>query len=604
MAFLRIAKSVHDHSIEEVYSGLQKSLRRGLIPESLYFARELGTPKYLHLLKKRLILLVLEDVGSISLALQIFDAPNTLLALEYLTVLVASLPKSHITAWLNRYAVDRLASLRQVSTDTIGNLINGKDELQAVIRGTFLRAKGQNHRIFEELEEVCGKSGIASTEKLGKMFKFANNCPLEWIAVILWHTRMEIRRIDDKINISDVLGNALVPEKIDPLPDWVYDKHTRLGKKMKRGYLHFFESSMIMSSRTYPGVEPYESEAKKLYLEDKRKSEQILKSIPIGSIKNIRNLHDDDIQHEISLGSKRDREDLAGSEVDSPRKSYKLDQNEHCAENIEIIQDTSCNIEDSYRTGKRLDDDFEDFLQAQLITRKGNPKVYFCSRKSNHQTAVVKGPDNKYINSYLISQILKERIGLCHANACKMFYEQGTLNSEAGYFLVSDCVGMDQNYDPNKYEVKGKKLESNVKISTNIVNHWNDSLLQKQCLAKNCLLSLAFRKCIGTNDSCDRNLIVHNNCNIISIDDPALWKATDFMWKKTMNSVRKKEYIEKLTENWQEVSGKLKTWVDIVVSFSSDNQEALWLSGFTMENKEFFLNQANHLSKRIHNWKW
>ena len=76
------------------------------------------------------------------------------------------------------------------------------------------------------------------------------------------------------------------------------------------------------------------------------------------------------------------------------------------------------------------------------------------------------------------------------------------------------------------------------------------------------------------------------------------------MWKKTMNSVRKKEYIEKLTENWQEVSGKLKTWVDIVVSFSSDNQEALWLSGFTMENKEFFLNQANHLSKRIHNWKW
>ena len=39
----------------------------------------------------------------------------------------------------------------------------------------------------------------------------------------------------------------------------------------------------------------------------------------------------------------------------------------------------------------KLEDEFQDFLQAQLITRKGSPRVYFCHYIKNNEVKVIKG---------------------------------------------------------------------------------------------------------------------------------------------------------------------------------------------------------------------
>lgn len=574
MAFLRITKTPQGHFIEEVYSGLQKSLRRGLVSEALYFAKEIGTDKYIHLLKKRLCMNILEDVGSISLSLQVFDSENKLEILSNLVFLIANAPKTHISAWINRCAIQKLVTSRQVSSEKISTLVNENREFDAVVRGMFFRAKGENHKIFEELEGICE----VKTEKILKFFKFVNNSPLVWIAIILQKTRKEISGVIP-LGDQNAARNIVVPSRIDPLPDWVYDKHTRIGKRMGRGYSHFFESSLIMNLQVFNSPEPYENEAKKLYLGSPKKSEQILKAL---SVKSVKFVSGGNIEKEV-LGKRLHRED--------------------CEEDFTLkVQKRNDKLGNSQSNVKRIEEDFESFLQAQLITRKNSPKVYFCIRKTDQETMVVKGPDDKYIKNYMISQILKEKIEISHPSAYKQQYI-GLNTDEIGQFLVSKCVGMESKYDPNNFEIKGKTLEKDVKISKNLVNHWQDQRLNSDILAKKCFLALAFRKCIGTNDTCDRNLLVHNKNEVVSIDDPALWKNTEFMWKKPLNKIRKEIYIKALKKVWTHIETELARWADCIKNLQ-DTRNALSEAGFLEENRLFFISQAENLRQSPTNWKW
>src|SRR5690606_24133940 len=72
MAFLR-RKSKSGFVMEEVYSGLQKSVRRGLEKEALFFSQELGG-EFPNALKKRIVMLALEDAPYKSFVLRSLEA--------------------------------------------------------------------------------------------------------------------------------------------------------------------------------------------------------------------------------------------------------------------------------------------------------------------------------------------------------------------------------------------------------------------------------------------------------------------------------------------------------------------------------------------------
>jgi hypothetical protein len=57
-----------------------------------------------------------------------------------------------------------------------------------------------------------------------------------------------------------------------PLPDWVFDKHTKKGAAMGRGMEHFLTEGLRVNQRLFTVVEPYELRARALYATNVRAS--------------------------------------------------------------------------------------------------------------------------------------------------------------------------------------------------------------------------------------------------------------------------------------------------------------------------------------------
>lgn len=191
MAFLR-KKSENGHVLSEVYSGFQKAMRRGLVPDSMYYARQIRSVSS-NALKKRICLNILEDICSIKLCMEVYSGDeNDSDQMELLLMKGLLFKKTHVSAWLNRYAVDCLLVKNNVIDMNIGKLVQEGKELEAAIRGMYFRAADRNKEIFEELECVLPSLNL-SIESAWKIFRYCNDSPLVWLNIILSVTRQEIR---------------------------------------------------------------------------------------------------------------------------------------------------------------------------------------------------------------------------------------------------------------------------------------------------------------------------------------------------------------------------------------------------------------------------
>ena len=103
---------------------------------------------------------------------------------------------------------------------------------------------------------------------------------------------------------------------------------------------------------------------------------------------------------------------------------------------------------------------------------------------------------------------------------------------------------------------------------------------------------MLFRKIIGTNDTCERNLIYINN-KIFSIDDPMLLKETDFIWKKPLNKKLVNNYKEKLKKIFE----KLKIFIKDSESIIKENKK------IGEKEKNFIIKQLN-IYNNFDNWKF
>ena len=200
-------------------------------------------------------------------------------------------------------------------------------------------------------------------------------------------------------------------------------------------------------------------------------------------------------------------------------------------------------------------------IQTQLITGRSKPRTWFCCNLNK----VIKGPLNiKQIKELIDSDKLKGLFKLKRVHT-----EVIEIDSEF-YLMFDNLIPINEN----ETIVKSSKLETNVTIYNGnlyILSSKEFSNLSDNVKLK-VIKNLIFRKIIGTNDTCDRNIIVYKN-TVASIDDPVLLQETEFMFKTHIVNTQVRTSYEdayeknkKIIDDWlQEIRNKIinkkgKTW--------------------------------------------
>jgi hypothetical protein len=477
MAFLRM-KTPDGHGMADVYSCLQKYVRRGEFSNAVYWAGQIALPQgeykgYPNALKKRLMQHALEDVGSLDYAVAILQAKAA--TWEDLTTwlhCLCAMPKTRAAAWLNRLAVDYVGveipedapALRSVPRDV---LQKSADVLRLHRDGNRDALKALNptaYRVYREInDEVLAfhVDILVSANLIPKTPIPARECqeiPATWM------------------------------ERQD-IPDWAYDKHTARGKQIGRGYEHFFET-MVLSPRIFP-EDMFEAAAKTLYLNGKEQ---------------------------------RVRHILAATKADSSEGSVSE------KEKMPVV---STSPPPQYTT----------ILQAQALTGRNKARVWFAMAPDGKQV-VLKGPvPATEMRAVEKSENFKKLLGLPHAN----------LQIEGKYLVWNSLI----DYTTLPTKTMTTKLETDIRVPAENISHWNVSMLGTD-LERGMLEALLFRKVVGTNDTCDRNLLVVNNM-VYSIDDASLCKDTPYMWKTALIKP-KAAYEAALERHWSHMESIISAW--------------------------------------------
>ena len=274
--------SENGHPVDVLKSGLQKSIRRGLHKTALFCAQELIQMSSLfvsHNLRNRLFMIMAEDIGvgatrctymKVYALLNAWDdTPYMEVAsLEKAICLMAACPKSRNTAEIKHYHSIVNTQGHDYSARTnftneyvmpgdheeVAMLVNQieawlKDEDDGVVhwiqRLLACREKSARrgrrslkvHIIFDMLMDLFP----THTDIVGihrHWFKLSSSTTAAYFVINAARMCMHRKKIEEQAEV------ALLPIEWDPsivpiLPDYVYDKHTAIGRSLCRSYEHF-----------------------------------------------------------------------------------------------------------------------------------------------------------------------------------------------------------------------------------------------------------------------------------------------------------------------------------------------------------------------------
>lgn len=233
-------------------------------------------------------------------------------------------------------------------------------------------------------------------------------------------------------------------------------------------------------------------------------------------------------------------------------------------------------------------------LQTQLITCKGKPRTFYLHHDTHYPYShIVKGPFRKHeeVEELLLADKVKQLLINFSLN-----YE--VLNASDGeYLMFRNLVRI----DPSNTIVRNSRLETNVVTYNGDKGLFNHLDIKRMDNLERLMLlrELMFRKVIGTNDTCPRN-IVYTTVNegddtittIASIDDPAKLIRTKLMWKTDVPKNTLDDYRSALREAFPRLRNELKRWRLII-------RDAKLFE----EHKTFILARIDELSS-IDSWLW
>ena len=195
-------------------------------------------------------------------------------------------------------------------------------------------------------------------------------------------------------------------------------------------------------------------------------------------------------------------------------------------------------------------------IQTQLITSKFKPRVWYMSVDGGRTyTSILKGPfkSKSEIDVLLVSDKLKNEF----LSPTPRYTSEIVSISNACYFKQNCLI----HINADETTTTSSKLESEVTIYNG--NHYffdhSDMELMSDDEQIELLLTLAFRKVIGTNDTCCRNLIRING-HIYTIDDPALYTTTPLMFKAAVPKKYLSIYKSALDRSFGYITDKLAEW--------------------------------------------
>ena len=469
----------------EVYSCLQKAVRRGDADEALYWGAQLGQP-FPNALKKRLMQHALEDVCAPEYARALMGAKaKTWASLVPWVRALCGLRKSRAAAWMNRVAVQYIADPAAAPTPLLGaaalTLVQHRDGLLEALGARFGAAA---MRVYKELSNE----------------------------VLMFHCMLLVEAgvvTEDAYVLGAATTDDVDLETPRTVPDFALDKHTARGKALGRGYAHFLET-MVVAPRLFPADagDPVEMEARALYTDGK---EQRVRHILAASV--------------AAGGAAAKPAAVAAKPAKAPKAA------------------AATKAPKPKAAPSAVPAGFTDVLQAQLLTGKHKPRVWFATDADGAQV-VVKGPVKAAERAAVMrSEALKVRLGLPHTHM-----------RENGEFLVCDSL---LDYKTLETRVVSSKLETDVRVPV-MTGGWDHALLADDDSAVQLFLGLLLRKVAGANDTCTRNFIVAGG-HVYSIDDAALGKTTSHMWKKPLGKAAA-AYAATLARVWPRVEEEMLVW--------------------------------------------
>ena len=479
MAFLR-KKTAHGHVMAEVYSCLQKAVRRGDADEALYWGAQIGEP-FPNALKKRLMQHALEDVCAPEYARALMGAKaKTWVALVPWVRALCAVRKSRAAAWMNRVAVQYIADPAAAPTPLLG----------AAALALVQHRDGQ-------LTALGARFGASTM----RVYKELNN------EVLVFHCMLLVEAgivTEDAYALGAATTDDVDLATVRTVPDYALDKHTARGKALGRGYAHFLET-MVVAPRLFPADagDPFELEARALYTDGK---EQRVRHILAASVAAA------------AKPAKPPKEPKAAKPPKEPKAAKPV-------------------------AGTTVPAGFTDVLQAQLLTGKHKPRVWFATDADGAQV-VVKGPVKAAERAAVMqTEALKVRLGLPHTHM-----------RTHGEYLVCDSL---LDYKTLETRVVSSTLETDVRVPI-FTGGWDHAMLADDDSAAQLFLGLLLRKVAGANDTCTRNFIVAGG-KVYSIDDAALGKTTTHMWKKPLMK-QAPAYAAALARVWTRVEAAMAVW--------------------------------------------
>lgn len=502
-------------TFDVIYSALQKSLRRGNVALAIEMAYEFID--YPNAFKKRLIQNCTEDCPNLNLINDIFNTPSELPKLMPFIPVICNHVKNHDGCFGMRIACEMDPILEPPKFGS------NHDDLLTMLCKLFGHiCHKEEHAFISYFQKRNPMMNLIKIyDFIDKNITFLYSLCV-WETVEYMHEKYELKPFDFDEN-----------KKFDmslKLPIYIYDKHVRESPLKNRSF-DFFLDNLIL----YPRKEESEIEKKgrQLYLETNKGCGEFLKM---------------------------KTEEAARKKEKSQKKIYQMfefveNKNTKVEKEIDdqIVKGNLNDLPDVLNEGK------VELLQTQLKTAINKQNTYFCSlNKGQSFDFILKGPflNDNDMEPLILSNIIKQKLLPLHSS---YNYKVVRFRNQ-NYLATNNFIPIDKSLKA----VKSSKLETNVSVyegNKYFLNHkYVENLSNNEEIEL--LNVLAFRKIIGNNDTCCRN-IIHYNKHIYSIDDHVLLKETPFMFIMKLEKF-KNSYQKIVYKNFATVSDFLRKWQEII----------------------------------------
>lgn len=249
--------------------------------------------------------------------------------------------------------------------------------------------------------------------------------------------------------------------------------------------------------------------------------------------------------------------------------SPRLDESEIETTAKRLYITTNRGVGDSIRPVVRckvIDPSTLTLIQTQLITSKYKPQVFYASMNGKTFDHILKGPyrTSSEIELLILSDRIKNEL---LSSKLKEYQSEIVSINQQLFYCGRNFIAI----NPSARTKASSKLETDVVIySGNKFVLENDQLESLSLKAQRELISiLAFRKVIGTNDTCNRNIIyLPVRESMYTIDDPALFKETPKMFKTKVAKDYVSIYDDMIDNHFDWILDLMSSWYAAIVKMN------------------------------------